>query len=1339
MTPPQPTPHGPAPTVAAPSPGAPPASSSASTGAGQRSLLRDAAALFAERAKREEAIQKEHAAAGAAAEREGRALRAGVEERFAKATSLAEDDYRGASAGIAERHATEASRLKKEYEAEKSRIAAATELEERSAVKALKDRTWAAETIYEGNEGKPRAEFEAVRKDVEKRLQEHTNIEGAAALILKEYRQPIQPGEAGSPPPGWTDPVGSPQEQYEALAAESQRRTQTLGSRPLPRFFSNLVVPVVVALLLAGGAAAAATWRMAWKPTPEVALAGGGTLILAATILVLLARASRAGVRREREPLIWLLAATRAAAERWLAYAADKRDQQAAALVTRRDEEVKAAREKYEPLVLAARQKRAEQLAVITQSYTTQRAELEGWRETQTASGAARRRDALEQSAAAQRREARDAEASYTRQAQEARERHAAALADLESWWAAGLDRLQQQHASIADRDAARFPSWSDPSWRAWRGPTGAAPDAPEVRFGDITLDLASLPGGLPRLPSLAQPASTTLRLPVELALPDHASVFLKFGQKGAGASAPAGAGRAESIRLLRTLMLRLLLALPPGKARFTIIDPVGLGESFAGFMHLADYEEALVGGKIWTEARHIEQRLVDLTEHMENVIQKYLRNEFRTIAEYNAQAGEIAEPYRFLVIADFPANFNEQAAARLAAVCASGARCGVHTLIAMDARQPTPNGVQVSDLERNSTRLSFREGRFVLDDKDFAQLPLRVDEPPEEDTFNELVHRIGVAAKDSGRVQVPFDLIAPSPDDLWSGDTTSDLRVPLGRAGATKLQYLTLGRGTAQHMLIAGKTGSGKSTLLHTIITNLAMWFSPDEVNFYLVDFKKGVEFKSYAAHELPHARAVAIESDREFGLSVLQRLDVELKRRGNLYRDLGVQDLAGFRRKAAEAGPPYSNEKLPRTLLIIDEFQEFFTEDDKLAQDATLLLDRLVRQGRAFGIHILLGSQTLSGAYNLARSTMGQMGVRIALQCSEADSYLILSEDNAAARLLSRPGEAIYNDASGLVEGNSPFQIAWLSDEQRDRYLDRVTAKAEATRYHTDEPQSVFEGNVPSDLRRNRPLVAATHAPRPAKSPAAVRIWLGDAIAIKDPTAALLRRQTASNLLIAGQRDEAALAMMAAGIIGIGAQCSTKASVYVIDSTPPDAPHAGYLERIAATLPQQVRPVAMRDIGAAMSELAAELARRQESATDDHEPVFLFVHGIQRCRPLRKAEDDFSFSSDDSGPKPDKQLAELLREGPALGMHTIVWCDTAGNASRALDRNGLKEFDWRALFQMSSTDSSMLIDTPEAGKLGLHRALLHSEEQGSAEKFRPYAVPDEAWAMDIGKHFLG
>jgi len=54
-----------------------------------------------------------------------------------------------------------------------------------------------------------------------------------------------------------------------------------------------------------------------------------------------------------------------------------------------------------------------------------------------------------------------------------------------------------------------------------------------------------------------------------------------------------------------------------------------------------------------------------------------------------------------------------------------------------------------------------------------------------------------------------------------------------------------------------------------------------------------------------------------------------------------------------------------------------------------------------------------------------------------------IIVSLYNAAAKLLSRPGEVIYNDQGGLVEGNSPFQVAWLPDERREKYLERVRTR--------------------------------------------------------------------------------------------------------------------------------------------------------------------------------------------------------------------------------------------------------------------------------------------------------
>lgn len=51
------------------------------------------------------------------------------------------------------------------------------------------------------------------------------------------------------------------------------------------------------------------------------------------------------------------------------------------------------------------------------------------------------------------------------------------------------------------------------------------------------------------------------------------------------------------------------------------------------------------------------------------------------------------------------------------------------------------------------------------------------------------------------------------------------------------------------------------------------------------------------------------------------------------------------------------------------------------------------------------------------------------------------------------------------------------------------------------------------------------------------------------------------------------------------------------------------------------------------------------------------------------------------------------------------------------------------RVLFQMSAADSSTLIDNPQASKLGVHRALFHSEDRSQPEKFRPYGLPSEEW----------
>lgn len=888
---------------------------------------------------------------------------------------------------------------------------------------------------------------------------------------------------------------------------------------------------------------------------------------------------------------------------------------------------------------------------------------------------------------------------------------------ELEQDWQTRGRQLWERIQSANDFAERLCPAWTAADyWQSWSPPQDFKHAVP---FGSLEVDLEKLAGIGFRDNRMAFPGPHVFPVPLLLKIPEQASLLFETGDTGGG----------EAIAAMNTILFRLLALGPPGKLSFTIFDPIGLGQNFAGIMHLADYEDSQVSNRIWTQASQMEEKLGELNEHMEKVIQMYLRNEYATIAEYNAHAGAIAEKYHFLVIAGFPMSFSEAAGRRLLNIAASGARCGVYTIVQWDRRLELPHGFLMDELRKNSIRIVATEQGLVLGGQASPGIRLRLDAPPPSRFATDLLRKVGQSTKDSNRVELPFTQIAPSPQQRWTEDASSELRVPIGRSGAAKLQYLGIGRGTRQHALIAGKTGSGKSTLFHVMITNIALWCSPDEAEFYLVDFKKGVEFKCYADSRLPHAKVVAIESDREFGLSVLQRVDDELRRRGDLFRKAGVQDLTGYRKAAPD-------QPMPRQLLMIDEFQEFFTEEDRISQSASVLLDRIVRQGRAFGIHVLLGSQTLGGAYTLARATMGQMVIRIALQCNEADAYLIMDETNAAPRLLSRPGEGIYNDMAGALEGNSPFQVAWLPDDLRDKLLGEVHAKAAASPTPPPGP-IVFEGNAPADVRDNSLLSEALRT-RPTAPPLAPRVWLGAPNSIKGPTEVVFQRQGGNNLLVIGQREEAALGMAAIALISLAAQHPPKTlRIILLECTAPGSPEREFLDRAVDCIPHPVERPKRPELGQLLNRLTDEILERTGDELPGSAPTtFLVVLGLQDFKQLR-AEDEFAFSSSDPGAarSPAAALSALISEGPSRGCHVFATVDSYNNVSRFLGRKGLSEFESRVLFQMSASDSASLIDNPDAGKLGLHRALLYNEREGYLEKFRPYALPGPDWLRDAAR----
>jgi hypothetical protein len=458
-----------------------------------------------------------------------------------------------------------------------------------------------------------------------------------------------------------------------------------------------------------------------------------------------------------------------------------------------------------------------------------------------------------------------------------------------------------------------------------------------------------------------------------------------------------------------------------------------------------------------------------------------------------------------------------------------------------------------------------------------------------------------------------------------------------------------------------------------------------------------------------------------------VLEGLEDEIERRRRSFKEAHVQDITQFRRIQ-----PHT--RMPRILLVIDEFQELFIRQDDIATKAAEHLNRFVRTGRGFGIHVILASQTLAGLSALGRptildsSTMSQMAVRIAMKNEKADSRLILSEDNTSSGLLFqfRPGEAIYNADSGAEAGNSRFQSFWLSDDELSVYLEAIRRLAYSHNYVPARVQNIFDGSKNADLNENTLLnsLLDSAAWPEQRYPT---IWLGDPISLKDTTNVQLRSRRGSNVLIIGQDENVAPGLVTIAQFTLAAQHHPKdARFYIIDERL-ETPYIDRLREREKQMPHEMKIANRYTPGALLTEISDEIKDRMDMGTVQKSPIYLFIYGLHLIRALRQEEHTSSNLA---------KLSTILREGPEQNIHTLIWCDMVNNFNRSMELSMLDEFEFRIVFQMSESDSTKLLGSPRAKKLDSHRVLLSREGTIAHEKFIPYEPPSDEWLTRAVDH---
>ncbi len=553
--------------------------------------------------------------------------------------------------------------------------------------------------------------------------------------------------------------------------------------------------------------------------------------------------------------------------------------------------------------------------------------------------------------------------------------------------------------------------------------------------------------------------------------------------------------------------ILRSFLSfIPAGKLKVYAYDEQEMGQRIQPFLDFMNRTDDVIDIKSGPD--ELKTLLEALDRQVRECIQQKLGSSYKDIFAYNRASAGKSEKITLMLLYDFPGNLDKKSIEYLQKIMYKGNKCGIYTVIChrSDIRSrnyDAPDEEMVEQLSEYCKKIEF-------DGDDIFLLPesykLSIPSAPGQDKMNAFIQEYKEECEQMKYRGLSFEeTCAPADDEWFASSSVEGLRIPLGVGDGGETQELVIGR-QGYHGLIIGGTGSGKSTLLHTIILSSMLHYSPDELQLYLMDFKSGTEFKPYERFRLPHIRLLALDAIQEFGESILEELDKEIRTRAERFKEAGVSSLKEYRSK--------SDVPMPRILVLIDEFQVLFDMDQnrKVADNCARLTANIVKQGRSFGIHLLMSTQSMRfGNLTIGNECFGEMRIRIGLNWADQDTLSLFGRDSGRDmdrlhKLKEGPkGTAVMTEEMGNKEEES-FRVSLC--ENRDRYLKEI----EDQLGDYEEDRHVFDG------QREYPLLDALKKYDNDGS-GGVSVLLGEKIKIAPPLMLKLHVGDNQNLLICGQ----------------------------------------------------------------------------------------------------------------------------------------------------------------------------------------------------------------------------
>lgn len=394
--------------------------------------------------------------------------------------------------------------------------------------------------------------------------------------------------------------------------------------------------------------------------------------------------------------------------------------------------------------------------------------------------------------------------------------------------------------------------------------------------------------------------------------------------------------------------------------------------------------------------------------DQLENIarhrLHELLSPEINNLSKYN-QTANYPEPYHLVLINldDYPDD--NVGIKRIKAFFNSATKAGIYTIAYHNSDH---NEEMNGNREKNFTHLRQHFKQLSINNKT-ATLS------PELFEFSELCEFYDYELADANHTQITEQLLNDLTDSQQQHGDSDFLQIPIAKTQDGRQDIVfSLGASSQNYnAFIIGRVGSGKSVLLNNLIVGIAERYTAQQVQLYLMDYKNGVEFDAFRNH--PNCVKLFLdESDFSLAVGMIDEFTQELQQRGELISQAKVKDISTYN----QAHP---NTPLAHKILIIDEAHRLFEGNIKQQAHFVNRLNHILRQGRSYGLHIILVTQTLVGS-DIPADLLGQIPLRIAFKLNEEkDTWKLFEHGNdAACHLDAQKFEVLINTDSGSKKAN-------------------------------------------------------------------------------------------------------------------------------------------------------------------------------------------------------------------------------------------------------------------------------------------------------------------------------